>query len=63
MGEHPWLHLGTLPKGDQNLGIKTLPFTDFLIHYNNLKHKNQCIAILLMFFFFSIFFLFFFLFF
>ena len=34
---------GPLPKGDQNLGIKTLLLI-LIIHYNKLKHKNQCIS-------------------
>ena len=37
-GRAPLEYKGTLPKGDQNLEIKTQPFTDFLIYYNNLKH-------------------------
>ena len=42
MGGHPWLQ-GPPPKGRPKFGDQN-SFTDFLIHYNKLKHKNQCIS-------------------
>ena len=41
VGGHPWLKRH-FPKGRPKFGDQN-SFTDFLIHYNKLKHKNQCI--------------------